>query len=88
MPRINISIPDDTLEKLDRYRYLIKSTRSGLIKEAVKSYFAGLDSKILEERKKEAIEDIAGIRNRIGGKLKGWDSTGEIRELRNERRKG
>jgi len=88
MPRINISIPDDTLEKLDRYRYLIKSTRSGLIREAVKSYFSELDSKILEDRKNKAIKDIAKIRDRVGQELKGWDSTGDIRKLRNERRKG
>jgi metal-responsive CopG/Arc/MetJ family transcriptional regulator len=87
MPRINISIPDDTLKKLDKYRYLIKSTRSGLIREAVNSYFAELDSKIMEERKKEAIKDIAKIKNRVGKELEGWDSTGEIRKLRDSRRK-
>ncbi|MEA2015883.1 MAG: ribbon-helix-helix protein, CopG family [Actinomycetota bacterium] len=85
MSRINISIPDDTLKKLDRYRYLVNSTRSGLIREAVNSYFAKLDSRILEERKRKAIKDIAKIRDRVGEELKGWDSTGDIKKLRNER---
>ncbi len=88
MPRINISIPDDTLEKLDRYKNLIKSTRSGLIREAVNSYFDELDSKILEGRKKEAIKDILKIRGKTGKELEGWDSTGDIKKLRNERWRG
>ncbi len=88
MSRINISIPDDTLKKLDRYRYLINSTRSGLIREAIRSYFTELEGKILEERKKKAVKDIVKMRDKLGEELKGWDSTADIRKLRNEKRKG
>ncbi|OGD35106.1 hypothetical protein A2V94_08930 [Candidatus Atribacteria bacterium RBG_16_35_8] len=88
MTRINISIPDETLKKVDRYKQLICITRSGLIKRAIENYFAELESKILEEKKKEAIKDIIMIRDKIGKELKSWDSTEEIRQLRDSRWKG
>lgn len=88
MARINISISDDTLKKVDRYKQLTRLTRSGLIKKAIESYFTELESKIFQERKKEAIKDIIMIRDKIGKELKGWDSTKEIKQLRDSRWKG
>jgi metal-responsive CopG/Arc/MetJ family transcriptional regulator len=82
MARINISIPDKDLNKVDWYKKLTNSSRSGLIRKAIESYFKELEIKIIEKRKKEAIEDIFKIRDKIGNELEGWDSTGEIRNLR------
>lgn len=88
MVRVNISIPDDTLKKVDKYKQLTSLTRSGLIMKALEKYFTELESKILEERKKEAVRNIIKIRDKIGGELRGWDSTGEIKKLRDSRWKG
>ncbi|MCL5986383.1 MAG: type II toxin-antitoxin system HicB family antitoxin [Actinobacteria bacterium] len=85
MARINISISEDTLKKVDRYKELVNLTRSGLITEALESYFSELQSRILEEKKKKAIEGIIKIREKIGEDLKGWDSTKEIKKLRDSR---
>jgi metal-responsive CopG/Arc/MetJ family transcriptional regulator len=52
MVRVNISIPEDTLKKVDKYKQLTSLTRSGLIRKAIEKYFIELESKILEERKK------------------------------------
>jgi len=88
MTRINISISEDILKKVDKYKKLTRLTRSGLIRKAIENYFNELESKILEERKKEAIKDIIMIRDKIGKELEGWDSTGEIKKLRDSRWKG
>jgi len=85
MVRINISIPDKDLNKVDMYKKITNSTRSGLIRKAIERYFKELEMEILEERKNKAIKDILKIRDKIGKELKGWDSTGEIRKLRDSR---
>ena len=85
MPRINISISEDALKKVDKYKEIVNLTRSGLIIEALENYFARLQSRILEEKKKKAIEGIIEIREKISDDLKGWNSTEEIKRLRNSR---
>jgi len=85
MARINISISEDVLKKVDKYKKIVKVTRSGLIIEALENYFTRLQNIILEEKKKKAIEDIIQIREKIGDDLKGWDSTEEIKKLRESR---
>ena len=85
MPRINISISEDVLKKVDKYKEITNLTRSGFIMEALENYFEQLQSRILEEKKKKAIEGIIQIREKIGDELKGWDSTKEIKRLRDSR---
>ena len=85
MARINISISEDALKKVDKYKELVNLTRSGLIIEALENYFARLQSRILEEKKKKAIEGIIEIREKISDDLKGWNSTEEIKRLRDSR---
>jgi len=85
MARINISISEDVLKKIDKYKKIVKVTRSGLIIEALENYFTRLQSIILEKKKKKAIEGIIQIREKISDDLKGWDSTEEIKKLRESR---
>jgi len=85
MARINISISEDALKKVDKYKEIVNLTRSGLIIEALESYFARLHGRILEEKKKKAIEDIIQIREKISDDLRGWNSTEEIKRLRDSR---
>ncbi len=49
--RINITLPDETLESLDRV--VAKGDRSGFINKAVKSYIAEIQKKRLAEQLKE-----------------------------------
>ena len=85
MARINISISEDALKKVDKYKEIVNLTRSGLIIEALENYFALLQSRILEEKKKKAIEGIIEIREKISDDLRGWNSTEEIKRLRDSR---
>jgi len=85
MARINISISENVLKKVDKYKGIANLTRSGLIIEALENYFFQLQNKILEEKKKKAIEGIIQIRGKISDDLKGWNSTEEIKRLRDSR---
>ncbi len=85
MTRINISISDEIIDKVNKYCGLVYMTRSGFIVKALENYFPDIEKKILEQKKKEAIEGILKIREEIGINLKGWDSTSEIRKLRDTR---
>ena len=85
MARINISISEDVLKKVDKYKEIVNLTRSGLIIEALENYFARLQSRIFEEKKKKAIEGIIEIREKISDDLRGWNSTEEIKRLRDSR---
>ncbi|MGL5805014.1 MAG: CopG family ribbon-helix-helix protein [Xenococcaceae cyanobacterium] len=49
--RINITLPDETLESLDRV--VAKGDRSSFINKAVKSYIAEIQKKRLAEQLKE-----------------------------------
>lgn len=85
MARINISISEVALKKVDKYKEIVNLTRSGFIMEALENYSALLQDRILEEKKKKAIEDIIQIREEISDDLKGWNSTEEIKRLRANR---
>ncbi len=85
MARINISISEVALKKVDKYKEIVNLTRSGFIMKALENYSALLQDRILEEKKKKAIEDIIQIREEISDDLKGWNSTEEIKRLRANR---
>ncbi|MCD4746611.1 MAG: type II toxin-antitoxin system HicB family antitoxin [Bacteroidales bacterium] len=85
MARINISISEVALKKVDKYKEIVNLTRSGFIMKALENYSALLQDRILEEKKKKAIEDIIQIREEISDDLKGWNSTEEIKRLRDNR---
>jgi metal-responsive CopG/Arc/MetJ family transcriptional regulator len=85
MTRINISISDEIIQKVNKYCGLTYSTRSGLILKALENYFPEIEKKILEERRIEAFNGIFKIREKIGNSLKNWNSTEELRNIRNAR---
>ncbi len=66
---------------------MVDMNRSAFISEAVSHFFSEIDQKILQEKKSLAAREIEKISQRIGPKLSGWDSTREIRELRENRPK-
>ncbi|MCL4386242.1 MAG: hypothetical protein M1326_08020 [Cyanobacteria bacterium] len=85
MARYNISISSDMMNKVDKYKEFVKLTKSGFISKALENYFMEVEKRILEDKKKKSIEGIIKIREKIGSALKGWDSTAEIRKIRDTR---
>ncbi len=85
MARINISLPEEVISKLDGYTETVRVSRSGFILNALKSYFVEVERKILEDKKMDAYEGILKIREKAAPFFEGWDSTAEIRKLRDNR---
>jgi len=82
MAKINISLNNDFLKKLDEYSGRQDKTRSGFIREAVESYIAGIEmDKKLEERKKK-IRQARYFFRELAKKNKDWDGVKEINKYR------
>ena len=88
MARINISIPEEIIKKVDTYKEMVKISRSGFILNALENYFVQVERKLLEDKKKDAYQGILSIREIAYPLFKGWDSTSEIRKLRDSRWSG
>ncbi|MBN2072785.1 MAG: type II toxin-antitoxin system HicB family antitoxin [Actinobacteria bacterium] len=88
MARINISLSNEIINKIDRYKEKTRMTRSGFIMKAVENFFPDVERKLLDERKKEAVNGILKIREKTAPLFDGWDSTTEIRKLRDSRWNG
>ena len=85
MARINISIPEEIINKIDGYKEVVHLSRSGFILKALESYFIEVERKIPEDKKSDAYEGILSIREMAAHFFNGWDSTSEIRKLRDNR---
>jgi len=88
MARINISIPEEIIKKVDTYKVMVKVSRSGFILNALENYFIQVERKLLEDKKKDAYQGILSIREMASPLFKEWDSTSEIRKLRDNRWSG
>jgi len=82
MARINISISQEVINKIDIYKEAVRISRSGFILKALESYFIEVERKLLEDKKRDAYEGIMDIREKAAPFFKEWDSTSEIRKLR------
>ena len=80
MSKILLSIPDEMLEKIDKYKDRKKIKRNQFFIKAVENYFQTLWEEDYFERKKIAFERIQKIRQKIG--IKDWDPVAEIRNIR------
>jgi len=89
MVKINVSIPDDFLAEIDRYKKIKKVTRSQFIIDAAKNYFNNIESLLAEQRKIDAINRLRKTRQEIMKitSAKEIDATEELRKMRSERSK-
>ncbi len=88
MVKINVSIPEDFLEEIDRYKKIKNITRSRFIIDAAKIYFNTIESELAAERKKKAVERLKKTRNEImklASVKEKVDVTEELRKMRLER---
>jgi metal-responsive CopG/Arc/MetJ family transcriptional regulator len=76
--KINVSIPEETLEKLDAAAREAGSSRSALLSQAVKHYLEEKEAEKLKERQRKAAEDIDRIRESVPA----WDGTAEVLKWR------
>ncbi|MBE3113296.1 MAG: hypothetical protein IMZ49_01570 [Actinobacteria bacterium] len=86
MAKILLSIPDEVLEKIDRYKGRKKIKRSQFFLEAIDNYFKVLMTEEYFDRRKKAVERIKKTSKKIMKVgIKDWDPAGEIRKFRDER---
>jgi len=90
MVKINVSIPEDFLTEIDRYKKIKNITRSQFIINAAKNYFNTIESTLAVERKKDAINRLKNTRQEIMKLIstkKEIDVVEELRKMRSERGK-
>jgi len=87
MAIINISIPSELLEQVNKYKSIVNKNRSEFFADAVKLYFGKIDEYIAFENRKKAVKKLMKINEQIKkeGSFKGVDFVKEIRDLRQER---
>jgi len=81
--KILLSIPDEILEKIDRYKSRKKIKRNQFFIDAVENYFISLWEEEYMERKKKAVESMKKTSEKIMALgIKDWDPAAEIRKFR------
>jgi metal-responsive CopG/Arc/MetJ family transcriptional regulator len=76
--KINVSMPEEVLEKLDEAAREAKSSRSALLAQAVKSFLAEKEAEKQRERQRQAAREIDRIRESVPP----WDATAEVLKWR------
>lgn len=90
MVKINVSIPEDFLTEIDKYKKIKNITRSQFLIDAAKNYFDTIDTVLALERKKDAVSRLKNTRQEIMKLLpagKKIDAVEELRKMRSERGK-
>jgi metal-responsive CopG/Arc/MetJ family transcriptional regulator len=76
--KINVSIPKDVLEELDKAASVAKASRSAFLTEAVKHYIEEKEALRQLELRRKAAKTI----DRIREKAPAWDATSELLKWR------
>lgn len=83
MSKILLSIPDEVLEKIDKYKERKKIKRNKFIIAAIENYLNSLWEEEYFERKRSAAESIKKTSDYIMSMgIKNWDPVEEIRKFR------
>jgi len=72
--KINISLPEDVLERLDIAAQEARSTRSAFLVQAIKHYLEEKEEERRQEKRRKAAAGIDHFREAFGG----WDGTAEV----------
>ena len=81
--KVNITLPAEDLSRLDTFAQKEHLTRSGLIREAVRSFMRQREEE--EKRRKERMQEAALDIRKLREKADSWDGISEIRRWREAR---
>jgi metal-responsive CopG/Arc/MetJ family transcriptional regulator len=84
--RINASLTDDLLKKIDQAASEQNKSRSRFIREATEKYIAEHERKKDEEKRKEAFAQAIRLQDKLRKRGGSWDGAGEIRKWREKAR--
>ena len=82
--KINITLPEEELGRIDQYTKEEGTTRSGLILRALRSYLKRREQEAIEKRKRLAIERASSDIRKLREKAGKWNGTAEIRKWRDK----
>jgi metal-responsive CopG/Arc/MetJ family transcriptional regulator len=83
--RLNIVIPDDLLDEIDRAATQDNLSRSGLLQEAAKAYLDRRRRERETAERKMRMEKAAAEMDRLAEKFGKWDGVKIIRHFRDSR---
>jgi metal-responsive CopG/Arc/MetJ family transcriptional regulator len=76
--KINVSMPEEILKKLDEAAHEANSSRSALLSQAVKRFLAEKEEMKKQELQRQAAKEIDRIRESV----EPWDGTAEVLKWR------
>ena len=80
--KINITLPEDELSRIDKFTNEQGISRSGLLLEAIKSYIQIKEKEAEEREKRLAIQRASSDIRKMREKAGNWDGVAEIRKWR------
>ena len=80
--KINITLPGDDLIRIDEQVKEERTTRSGLILKALRSYIARKEEAEAEKMKRITIQNAVADIKKLRAKSGQWDGVAEIRKWR------
>lgn len=86
MSKVNVSLPEDLLERIDKLRQERRITRSEFLQRASHTYLEILEEERKEEEKRRGIKEAIRLQDKIRKKIGHWDSTAELRRFREQRK--
>ena len=86
MAKINISIPRDILDAIDKLSKEENMTRSELLRTAFKTYLEVLSERKRERKRQIAIERAIQVQDEIRQEVGDMDLVKELRKWRDERK--
>ncbi|MBI4330813.1 MAG: type II toxin-antitoxin system HicB family antitoxin [Chloroflexi bacterium] len=78
--KINVSLPEDVLQEMDRAAKEAHSSRSAFLVQAVKHFLEEREEAKRRQRRQEAAEKIVRLADEIGP----WDAAAEVLKWRQQ----
>ena len=73
MAKVNVSLPEDVLESLDKAARQARTSRSAFLAEAVAHYIVEKEEEVKKRKQKAAAAQMDRLRDKYGG----WGGTAE-----------
>jgi hypothetical protein len=83
--KINITLPEDELNRIDKHTKEEGTTRSGLILRALQSYMKAKQQETEQKTRRLMIEKASSDIRKLRAKAGKWDGVAEIRKWRDSK---
>ena len=85
MARINVMMPDETLQAVDYAATEEKLTRSAFLQKAARRYMDEKRMQKAADERKQRMQKAAANMDKLANKFGKWDGVGTIRQFRDRR---